>query len=642
MAANSEVRNNKIDLAMEKLNNGIAEFFTSDKFQEYLKVMSRFHHYSMNNCILIAAQMPYATQCAGFKDWQTKFNRHVVRGEHGITIFAPSTKVYDRKTGELDEDGKEIIQKIKRIRFIPVTVFDVSQTDGAELPEPIDKLNFSVDDYEKIFDALKSLASGEVIIENIPSDANGYFSNVDNSIHIQEGMSQAQTIKTLIHELAHSRIHNAKALKDREVTRAEKEVEAESVAFIVCDHLGLDSSDYSFGYVSVWSKGKTLEELKECADVIKKSSGELINDITEKLEAISSKEVSVNLNKVKSEVQNILNENAIQGKVTDVIAYSEKDNKTTNPDKMNILIFSESENRMNLCVQGDREKVTSCLKEAAAKDPYFDTDALLNALKENGYTYSTGSVNSRNIVYDLGYDSLTNTFHTYTKLSADKSVKVISCIDSIEKEDVLFDTLQGSSLQIDGTDIEINTVLSAGIESWSSNYIERIDRYDMEGKEPVIPKVEVLFSNFNNPIQDNEMELYAAVDYFNSVRSRLRDTTDKFIRVKISYVRNDWNYESVQDIGLSSVGENFIDTLHLPQTVISHLKNHYSLAEMEDSARNFSPGTDYGSMYSDKVEKWSKYCCIELNHNSDNPVIPRPPEINEFSMVLNNDWELGR
>ena len=587
--------------------------------------------------------MPNATLCAGYRDWQMKFNRQVNRGEHGITIFAPSTKVYEKKTGELDENGNEIIKKTKIMRFYPVTVFDVSQTEGAELPDPIRKLSNDVNDYEKLIEVLKSLAPGDVIFEDIEKGANGYFSNFDNSIHVQKDMSPAQTIKTLIHELAHSRIHNSEAVKDREVSRDLKEVEAESIAFIICDHIGVDSSDYSFGYVSMWSKGKTLEELKETADVIKKSSMKLIEELDDKLEAISEKISLKELeNKVKAGAQDILNEAALPGNILDVVAYAETDNKMSDVNKANILIFSGQEDRMNLVVQGDKNKILDCLKDASDQDKYFDSMSILSTLKKNGYSYTQGSINSRNVVYDIGYDNLTNTLYSYTEPLTEKSIKVIACIESKEKEDALFNALNDAKLQYDGATVEINTVISEGRESWNESYIERLDRYDMAGAEPRPPVVEVLFSNFNNPLSDNYMNTMEAAEYFDKLKTKFKDPTDKVVTIKISYVRYDWSYESIHNINLGTTKDNFIDSLHMPQSVISYLKAHNSILEMSDMAHNFSPGTDYGSNYADRVDKWSKYCCMELNHNSDNPVIPRPPEINDYYMVLNNEWSLGR
>ena len=203
----------------DKLEQGIKELFESDRFKEYLTTMSKFYNYSFNNTLLIAMQKPDATLIAGYTAWQRNFDRHVMKGEKGIRILAPAPyKVQEEREKLdpvtqkpiLDKDGKPVTETVEVTRpaFKVVSVFDVSQTDGKELPDiAVDELTGSVDNYAAFFDALKELSPVPIAFENITDGAKGYFSHVENRIAIQEGMSEIQTIKTAIHEIAHAKLH---------------------------------------------------------------------------------------------------------------------------------------------------------------------------------------------------------------------------------------------------------------------------------------------------------------------------------------------------------------------------------------------------------------------------------------------------
>lgn len=291
----------------DKLEQGIKELFESDRFKEYLTTMSKFYNYSFNNTLLIAMQKPDATLIAGYTAWQRNFDRHVMKGEKGIRILAPAPyKVKEEREKLdpvtqkpiLDKDGKPVTETVEVTRpaFKVVSVFDVSQTDGKELPDiAVDELTGSVDNYAAFFDALKELSPVPIAFENITDGAKGYFSPVENRIAIQEGMSEIQTIKTAIHEIAHAKLHaitpGEKVAPEEKKDRRTKEVEAESVAYTVCQRYGIETSDYSFGYIAGWSSDKETKELKGSLETIRKTAAEMITGIDEKLkERLAEKE----------------------------------------------------------------------------------------------------------------------------------------------------------------------------------------------------------------------------------------------------------------------------------------------------------------------------------------------------------------
>ena len=297
----------KIKEATEQLEAGIKEFFSCDKFQEYLNVMSRFHSYSYSNSVMIAMQKPDATLLAGFSGWQKNFDRHVKAGERGIRIFAPSpvkTKVErekkdpDTKLPVLDENGEPVMEtvEIKTPRFKIVTVFDVSQTDGKPLPSlGVDELTGNVEQFSQFFEALKRTSTVPIGFEELHDGSNGYYSPAEKRIAIREGMSEVQTVKTAIHELAHSRLHDFDRTKppaeaEKRKDRNTREVEAESVAYVVCQHFGIDTSDYSFGYVATWSASRELPELKASLQTIRDAASSLIDEIQENLASLQKEQ----------------------------------------------------------------------------------------------------------------------------------------------------------------------------------------------------------------------------------------------------------------------------------------------------------------------------------------------------------------
>ena len=295
----SEKPAEKLKEITDRLEQGIAELFDSERYREYLKVMSKFHNYSFNNTLLIAMQKPDASLVAGFSAWKNNFGRNVMKGQKGIKIIAPSPYKIKQEMQKIDphtqkpiigKDGKPVTEEkeITIPAYKVVSVFDVSQTEGKELPDiAVDELTGDVDRYKDFFAALEKTSPVPIAFENIGGGSHGYYHLEDKRIAINEGMSELQTLKTAIHEIAHAKLHDIdlNAPKDEQprVDRRTREVEAESVAYTVCQHYGLDTSDYSFGYVAGWSSGRELSELKSSLETIRSAAAEIINSIDENL-----------------------------------------------------------------------------------------------------------------------------------------------------------------------------------------------------------------------------------------------------------------------------------------------------------------------------------------------------------------------
>ena len=294
--ADERTEKQKVQEITDKLEEGLKELFESEKYKAYLSTMSKFHNYSFNNTLLIAIQKPEATLVAGYKAWQKNFERHVNKGEKAIRILAPAPyKIKEERdkldpvTGEMmfDENGMPQKEQVEVTipAFRAVSVFDVSQTDGKPILElEAQELLSTVEGYEDFVQALMNVAPVPIGFEDIPGDSKGYFHTEEKRIAVQENMSESQTLKTMVHEVAHSMLHNKEINRDdlMEVPakdRNTKEVEAESVAYTVCQHFGIDTSDYSFGYIAGWSSGKDMKELKSSLDTIRKTASELITEI---------------------------------------------------------------------------------------------------------------------------------------------------------------------------------------------------------------------------------------------------------------------------------------------------------------------------------------------------------------------------
>lgn len=316
MAGQKQSNKDRLREITEGIEQGIKELFDSEKYRQYLSVMSRFHRYSMNNTMLIYMQRPDATLVAGYNKWRDQFERHVKRGEHGITIIAPTPyrkKIEEQKLNPdtrapmLDAEGKVIMEEktIEIPMFKPVKVFDVSQTDGKPLPHLASDLTGDVQQFDAFMEALRRTSPVPISILPVEPDTDGFFNLDSQSITIRAGMSEVQTVSAVVHEITHALLHNDReepapvegnaTQTTKKKDRHTEEVEAESVSYAVCQYFGIQTGDNSFGYIAEWSQGKELKELRESLETINKTANQLITSIDRHFKEIC-KERGIELN----------------------------------------------------------------------------------------------------------------------------------------------------------------------------------------------------------------------------------------------------------------------------------------------------------------------------------------------------------
>ena len=293
--AAAEARKKEMDQITEKLETGVKDVFQGDNYKNYLDFCAKLPRYSVNNQILIMMQKPDATMCQSFTGWK-EMGRFVRKGEKGIRVLAPAPYKIEREQDKMDASGKPMLDKdgepiketveVKVNAFKPVSTFDISQTEGEPVPRlGVDELIGGVDGYDTLIEAVISAVGVPVAFGQIESSAKGYFSIDENRIAVQEGMSQAQTLKTILHEGGHAALHSREAMDQSgdKKSRNQKECEAESIAYVVCQHYGVDTSEYTFGYVAGWSENQEVPELKASLDTIRRAASDLITKIDEKV-----------------------------------------------------------------------------------------------------------------------------------------------------------------------------------------------------------------------------------------------------------------------------------------------------------------------------------------------------------------------
>ena len=358
--ADNQTEKQKVQELTDKLERGLTELFNSDSYKNYLSTMSKFHNYSFNNTLLIAMQKPEASLVAGYKAWQKNFDRHVNKGEKAIRILAPAPYKIKEERDQVDPVTQEIMldrdgnpQKEEVEITIPafraVSVFDVSQTDGKPIPElEAKELLSDVEGYQDMIHVVEAVSPVPIEMEEIAGESKGYFDREARRIAVQENMSESQTLKTMIHEVAHSMLHNKEVEQDEQVRkdRNTKEVEAESIAYTVCQHFGVDTSEYSFGYIAGWSSGRDTKELKSAMDTIRRTASELITGIEEQLEEIR-RDREVLQEQTKESILLIQNDDLSEFSLLDVYGMDRQElmqalSAMTENDKLSIPAYLES------------------------------------------------------------------------------------------------------------------------------------------------------------------------------------------------------------------------------------------------------------------------------------------------------------
>ena len=297
--AAAEERKAEMEQMTSKLEKGVKDIFASGNFKKYLDFCAKLPRYSINNQILIMLQKPEATMCQSYTGWKD-MNRFVRKGEKGIRIFAPAPYKMQKEQEKTDVSGKVVVDKdgepvkekveITVNAFKPVSTFDVSQTEGDPVPTVgVNELTAAVEGYESLLNALKEVIPVPVSFEQIDSGAKGFYHLEENRIVVQEGMSEAQTVKTLVHEASHQALHSKEAREASGETKSknQQETEAESIAYVVCQHYGIDTSEYSFPYVATWSADKEVPELKASLETIRSTASWMITKIDEKMQEMN-------------------------------------------------------------------------------------------------------------------------------------------------------------------------------------------------------------------------------------------------------------------------------------------------------------------------------------------------------------------
>lgn len=358
--ADNNTEKQRVQELTNKLEQGLQDLFNSDSYRNYLSTMSKFHNYSFNNTLLIAMQKPDATLVAGYKAWQKNFERHVNKGEKAIRILAPAPyKIKEERdkidpvTQELllDKDGNPQKEEVEITipAFRAVSVFDLSQTDGKPIPELTTKeLLSDVEGYQDMIRAVEAISPVSIELEEIAGDSKGYYDREAKRIAVQENMSESQILKTMIHEVAHSKLHSKEVEQDEQMRkdRNTKEVEAESVAYTVCQHFGVDTSDYSFGYIAGWSSGRDTKELRSSMDTIRRTASELITGIEEQLQELQ-RDREVSQEQTKESILLIQNTDLSEFSLLDVYGMDRPElmqalSEMSDDDKLSIQAYLES------------------------------------------------------------------------------------------------------------------------------------------------------------------------------------------------------------------------------------------------------------------------------------------------------------
>lgn len=621
-----QTQEEKVQQGIERLNQGIMDFFSGEHYREYLACASKFHRYSMRNTVLIASQCPHAGRVAGYRDWQKKFGRQVKKGEKGIMILAPYKRIFEKEVpGELDLNGNPLTKQEVFVTYRPVYVFDESQTEGDPLPDLIKRLDFKVDGYERVKEALIQISECPIIFEPFDeaSSTNGFYHPLKNEIHIREGMSEAQTIKTMLHEMAHSLLHRD-SLSNK--TRNEKEIEAESVAFIVSSFLGdgengIDTSDYSFGYVASWAEGKELKELTECLENIKTASDILIDKLDQVLQLEMTAE-EVGQQKDTEEIRRAMQSRGIR---TEGVVIVDRDN-----ERRDLVIYvtnTDGSYGSEYILHGMPEEIERVLTDQEAVITDFPAYMQEHDISCRWREPTQGQI------YDYWFNYETRQLQKYPE-AAEGDIHALVITTDTKGEELC--AVLNDAVPLIGQN---RVSLSSEPVFQSVDYTDELKIYPEPQADASWPMVYTLYTNVPG-VDYRDRNIYEFQRMLLSLPQDMLADRSKYFKICLSYSYNGRNQQEIHDLDLGKGRVNYLDYLGIPGGHIAHLKNHAELLKMCRVAREFAPDTDFGMEYEDKMQEWAGYCREVINQNSDHPVIPRPPGINRCYLDENRDWRL--
>ena len=595
-----------------------ADLFYKD-VTKVLTVFGNFPDMGRDECLLISRQNPSATLLMKHAEW-AGYGRTVRLNTEPVIVFEPYVYKEDIDTGQKDLNGKAIYRTETVYSFRTAAFYDISDTEGEELPQELFN-NASYMEYDTLEEALIKLSPYKI------TEGDRTFCDTDEKIIYTDGtLDNPEYIKNLVYNIAYAATYEKSPDADNEMLN----ITAKCTAFSVLTRFNVDTSDISFTEVPGWADKKEKNILFNTLSDIKKISGRIITD-TEKIRQNEMEELNSRAEleeKITDKAKDVLANNNIHEKVISTDIYSVTDDKKA----FHMLVVDREENpgyEADFILSGkSKEYIKSVLNNGR------NYEYLNEYLEQHGIKVRV-DVPHEGYGYDLKFCLKTMSLTDYREYN---SVSAVTAIEESTNEEQVFETLSESRLTINDTKVNINT-MSMEKQPDMYTYTERIEKYEADNIDSRWPMVIVAYTNVEGemPLSFN---LNQSVKYMQRLAEKTGGDRTKYAKLKIAYTYNDWRYEHVQDVDIAEGSINYLDYLRLPDKVIRHLKSHNSVMEMEEVARNFAPDTTYGNEYSDRVEDWAYLCRMELNHNSEAPVIPKPPEIDNNYIVKNNDWRM--
>lgn len=593
----------------DKLEAGLKALFEGDNFKQYLDTMSKFHNYSFNNTMLIALQKPEATLVAGFNSWKNNFERSVNKGEKGIKIFAPAPykkkKLQEKIDPEtdlpvLDKDGKPVMEEVTVTipAFKVVSVFDVSQTNGKELPTlGVDELKGDVENFEKFFGILKEVSPVPIKFDEIDGTAKGFYHQVNKDITIKQNMPEVQTIKTAIHEIAHAKLHDHD-LKKADIDNPKKdrnteEVEAESIAYTVCQHFGIDTSDYSFAYVASWGSGKDTPELKASLETIRSTASELITQIEDKLRGLEREKVA----EQETNIENAPAAKSVQNNIIGNTPYKDIENKAyLKIQTSNLPMVEKYLEGAKISYSGRKTGKTTTItidgKDYLQLCNYLNTIGMANNTSKNAPQKEAKS----NIIGNTEYKNIPDKF--FIRMSAEKAQEIAAVL---EKSGLPF------SGRIDGDKATI-TINKADKETY---------------KQLIMPPEEKL--------QEHRNEVEKAVSELDRAENAAEIAKDQLATVEQEiYEVMDENGDISDPELKNALFDKLRNAMQISQDMQSHLEDKQFLFEMAYDKFNFSivkmKEQEYEGKMPDKTVTLTQMVEYGYHFNLKNEMLPLDTE----------------